>query len=323
MLRQEMAKWYHNNPMNKMIRNFIKKHAEESEPRECGGIVVKDSEEFVAKRCKNISSTPNNHCVLSKKEILSKSKGYKLTYFYHSHPDGETNDFSWEDKYISEKLKLKLILYCLKDKSFKVYEPKGWSAPLVGRNYCVGIFGDSELVEDYYKKYFNFSIKEFENANVFDASGTTLTKREIKELSDFPAGLRFKDLDLEAFCTRSKPIGYFYPYQKKGTFECLKLLDGMNKKTMQGYIVKLLTKSKFKLVKNLKKHDLLILGGKAKDRFEINYPSHLGIYLGDNSILCHPYREKSRIQKMDSFGYGTDIPLKSLICHILRPLFDE
>ena len=309
--------------MTETVKKFIKIHAEESKPHECGGIVVKNSFGLVAKRCKNISSTPERHCLLSKDEIILKSEGSELVYFYHSHPSGKQNSFSWEDKYVSEKLKLKLILYCLKNETFKIYEPKGWVAPFIGRNYRLGIFGDCELVEDYYQKYFNVHIEEFENANILDASGETLTEEEISELSDFPMGLKFKYTDLEALYKRAKPVGYLCPLQRKGTWECLKLREGLNKKTMQSYFIDLLTKSKFKLVKNLEKHNLLILGGKGRDQWDINYPAHFGIYLGNGFILHHPYQEKSKIDKLDSLGYNTDTPLRSFICKILKPLFNE
>jgi proteasome lid subunit RPN8/RPN11 len=310
--------------MNETVKKFIKAHAEESQPHECGGIIVKNSFGLIAERCKNISPTPEKHCLLSRDEIISKSKGSELVYFYHSHPSGKQDSFSWEDKYVSEKLKLKLILYCLENETFKVYEPRGWVAPFVGRNYCLGIFADSELVEDYYQKYFNVYLEELEDANVLDASGQTLTKKEISDLSEFfPTGLKFKYTNLKILYKKAIPKGHYNPHQKKGTWECVKLREGLNKKTMQNYYVDLLTKSKFKLVKNLEKHNLLILGGEGQDQWDINYPAHFGIYLGNDSILHHPYQEKSRIDKLDSLGYNTDAPLRSFVRKILKPLFNE
>lgn len=179
--------------MNEAVEKFIKAHAEESRPHECGGIIVKNSFGLIAERCKNISPTPEKHCLLSRDEIISKSKGSELVYFYHSHPDGETDDFSWEDKYVSEKLKLKLILYCSKNESFKIYKPRGWIAPLVGRDYRLGVFEDSELVEDYYRKYLNTRFAKI----AISTSETAKTVSSLEEMINLiiKSGFKFvKDL---------------------------------------------------------------------------------------------------------------------------------
>ena len=134
------------------IKNFIKDHARESLPNECGGLILKDEAgNLTVCRCANASETPEKSCVIKRDEVQEKSVGYTIEAIYHSHPS-DFKDFSWEDKFTSEESKLNLVLFCAKSNTFETYEPKGFVAPLTGRNWSMGIFSCASIIKDYYEK---------------------------------------------------------------------------------------------------------------------------------------------------------------------------
>ena len=134
-------------------KNFILKHSEESFPNECGGIILENS----VHRCHNFSSSPEESCVISRDEANEKAGGLEIKALYHSHVN-DNDDFSWEDKALSEEFGIKLVLCSVTKKLFKCYKPNGFIAPFVGRKWIQGVFTCISIIEDYYKKYFNIEI---------------------------------------------------------------------------------------------------------------------------------------------------------------------
>jgi proteasome lid subunit RPN8/RPN11 len=265
--------------LSKTNKEAIKSHAVESAPNECCGLILDSLNRVVTERCANISSSPEKNCLIKLSEIKEKAKRRKILAIYHSHSSG-LNDFSWEDKAVSENRKINLVLYCLETDEFKFYKPNGYIAPFSGRNWSQGIFTCISIVEDYYKKNFNVDIIGYEDSVV--------------------CGEKIKYIDITALFIKSLKN---------------KLARDMIEGPESGEIWPgILSKSGFHKVKDFQKHDVITCRGldeKWNKRFNLDYAIHAAIYLGDGKILHHPYRRKSLIQKMDK-------DFKLSICEIYR-----
>lgn len=266
------------------IKNFIKDHSRESLPNECGGLILKDGAgNLTACRCRNASDTPKESCVLRRDEVKEKSNGYIVEAIYHSH-SSNFEDFSWEDKYTSEEFKLKLVLFCSQKNTFNTYGPNGFIAPFTGRRWSQGVFSCITIIEDYYKKTFGIEIKGYDQ---LELCGEKL------KYYNFSLALSKCHLD-------------------EKTIEMLAAIALIpdDQRPWQS----LLIKNNFVKVKDFRKHDIILtksFNENFNKKFNIVYPIHAAIYLGDGRILHHPFGEESAIE---AFGEKE----KLAITHIFR-----
>ena len=265
------------------VKKFIIDHARECKPLECAGLILQKGEPE-ARRLENFSANAKYHCFIKRDEVDRVAEGNEILAIYHSHFESE--DFSLEDKAVSERCRIKLVLYCLANNSFKIYEPNGFIAPYIGRPWRQGVFTCIELLEDYYRKELNIIIKGWENER--------LPVDPVDE-KHFPT-LRLKDLD---FLAIYKEIPSNEVYQKYS-----KLLA-----TNQIYIDFLL-RGGFKPVKDLKKHDILLTVDASTER--AGFASHGWIFLGEDRVLHHSYGRASVIEK---FNNNAKLALRYILRH--------
>ena len=266
-----------------VVGAHIKKHSLEESPNECCGVVLKNDDILVAERCTNISENPSYHCLISGKELQDKTDGRDLFSIYHSHLNDK--ELSWEDKAVSERLGVNIVLYSVRDDCFDFYEPNGSIAPLEGRRWSWGIFSCRELAEDFYGKFLNVKFTGHREM-IFDlipfAEGTDLMVAYFKSRQDDEEGAFFKEM--------------VDKYKKTEIY------------------LNFLKHNGFKEVKDLKKHDLILTktwNEKWNEEFGIDYGIHSMIYLGDGKILHHPWKTKSKIEKFET-------KYKQVITNILR-----
>jgi hypothetical protein len=212
---------------------------------------------------------------MKKDEVEKKSEGHKVAFLYHSHVLGP-QEFTWEDKTTSEFFGLNLILYCVKSDKFEIYKPNGYIAPFVGRHWVQGIFTCIDIIIDYYKKNFDIKINGYEDLMIynrylkyFDFSWAYLMSFHLDE----PKNDGRKMMD-EIAVTPDED----QPWQL------------------------LLRKNGFTQVKDLKKHDVILTktpNEKFNKKYDINYPVHAAVYMGDGKIIHHPYYRTSCIGKLE------------------------
>jgi len=142
--------------LNKDTLNKIKKHALEDKTKECCGFILINNTFFP---CKNESTTPNKNFLISNLDKQNAEKINKIKYFYHSHLDD--SDFSLLDKVVAEKHNIICIKYNIPSDNFDFYYANGFSAPLIGREYCFGYFDCFSLIRDYYDKELNIKLTDF------------------------------------------------------------------------------------------------------------------------------------------------------------------
>jgi len=148
--------------LNDAIKEFIIKHSDEDYPKEACGLLLNTALGITPVRCKNISNSPENNFLISNAESNSYAQMGEIVAFYHSHP--ENNSMSEVDKIVSERLKIKSIMYCNPRKTFEEYEPDGHFIALTNRPFILGILDCLTLVQDYYQFKLNINLPDFKHA---------------------------------------------------------------------------------------------------------------------------------------------------------------
>lgn len=137
------------------LKKAIMLHASEMFPDECCGVVV--DHEYI--RCRNVSGNKDqfeiHHEDLAKAEDLGEIQAY-----VHSHPNASAR--ASETDLIQIELHEKPWVICAyPDIEFQIYEPCGYKAPLVGRNYIHGTQDCFAIVRDFYARELGVHISDY------------------------------------------------------------------------------------------------------------------------------------------------------------------
>lgn len=141
------------------IKKAIQKHAAQTYPNECCGVIVND--QYIA--CRNIALEQNqfeiHHQDLADAEDVGEIQAY-----VHSHPDASAR--ASELDLIQIELHQKPWIICAyPDIEFQVYQPCGYQAPLVGRNFHHGWQDCYALIRDFYQRELSIEIPDFERTD--------------------------------------------------------------------------------------------------------------------------------------------------------------
>ncbi|MDM1760711.1 Mov34/MPN/PAD-1 family protein [Acinetobacter sp. 251-1] len=138
------------------LKKAIRSHAEKCFPRECCGVVVND--QYIA--CRNIAQNDHqfeiHHKDLAKAEDVGEIQAY-----VHSHPNAsaQASDLDLHQIELHEK---PWVICAYPDLEFQIYEPFGYRAPLVGRNYHHGWQDCYSIVRDFYQRELGIQLIDFE-----------------------------------------------------------------------------------------------------------------------------------------------------------------
>jgi len=126
------------------------KHAEEMFPSEVCGLVVviKGREKYL--KCKNIAVNPLDHFIIDPLDYANAEDLGTISGVFHSHPY-QTAFPSSADKTACENSKVKWHIYAVSLGQWHCFEPNGYKAPLIGRQYSFGVHDCWTLVKDYYE----------------------------------------------------------------------------------------------------------------------------------------------------------------------------
>lgn len=158
--------------MNDELRQEIYDHAIAQFPREACGLVV-DNERYSP--CRNIARTANEHFVLHPADYAAAEDSGKITCVVHSHPNMPAEP-SQGDMVACERGGLPwLIVAVWKQPEDAVphvvgdyaFEPTGYEAPLLGRQFFFGVLDCYTLVQDWYKREQMIDLPHFERRDEF------------------------------------------------------------------------------------------------------------------------------------------------------------
>ena len=143
------------------IKAAIQAHAAECFPAECCGLIVND----VYVQCRNISKHADQFEIHPEDLVAAEDSG-ETQAFVHSHPNASAR--ASELDLLQIELHQKPWVICAyPDIEFQVYEPCGYKAPLVGRNYIHGIQDCYSIVRDFYERELGINLIDFEREDAW------------------------------------------------------------------------------------------------------------------------------------------------------------
>lgn len=147
--------------LNAKLKKAIHLHASEMYPNECCGVIV--NKEYI--RCRNISEQ-RDHFEIHHEDLAKAEDIGEIEAYVHSHPDASSRA-SDLDRVQIELHQKPWVICAYPDLDFQIYEPCGYKAPLVGRNYHHGWQDCYSIVRDFYQREFGISLINFERNDLW------------------------------------------------------------------------------------------------------------------------------------------------------------
>ena len=162
--------------MNDDTIQQFKDHAIAEFPRECCGLVavVRGKERYLP--CRNVADVPTKRFVIHQDDYAKAEELGEIIAVAHSHCNG-SNRPSDADKTLCEATGVQwhIVSVSAGDCSdICTFEPCGYEAPLVGRNFAHGILDCYTLIKDYYLREQGIELPEFEREDEWWNKGQTL-----------------------------------------------------------------------------------------------------------------------------------------------------
>lgn len=159
--------------MNETINSAIAEHALAEYPRECCGLVVRESKGDVYVPCRNAAVSPSEHFVLAPSDFAAAEDRGDIVAVVHSHP-GAAAAPSLADKAMCEVSGIdRWIIVSLgvqEDGSIGVddwceFGPSGFVAPLLHREFVHGVHDCYSLIRDWYRIERGVGLPDFDRVD--------------------------------------------------------------------------------------------------------------------------------------------------------------
>lgn len=149
------------------LKHKILDHAKQCYPQECCGLIVND----VYYPCSNIATNHHQFEICPKDWAKVEDMG-EIQAIVHSHPDGSAIASELDLHQIELHGKTWVIVsYSEQDfadkPDFRIYEPYGYLAPLIGRNYYHGWQDCYAIVRDFYQRELAIDLPDFERTDLW------------------------------------------------------------------------------------------------------------------------------------------------------------
>ncbi len=161
-------------------------------PREACGVVIISHGKELFLPCRNISPYPDRFEIHADDWVSAEELG-EITEIFHSHCYGKPYP-SGVDKTMCEETNLKWSIVSVPNNEWHEFQPSGYRAPLVGREWAHGSLDCYSLLQDYYKEKLNIDLPHFERNFEWWLKGDDLYTKNF-ESSGFRV-VDFKDIKL-------------------------------------------------------------------------------------------------------------------------------
>ncbi|WP_278976754.1 C40 family peptidase [Oligella urethralis] len=149
--------------MRAYLKKAIEAHAIAEYPRECCGLIIADGNKQKYIPCRNVAENDHDFKLHPEDYANAEEQGQVLA-VVHSHID--RNPLPTEaDKVGCEASGLPWHIVAVHDgeiNSWHYFEPTGYQAPLVGREFHHGVLDCYTLIRDFYQRELNIVIPDFE-----------------------------------------------------------------------------------------------------------------------------------------------------------------
>jgi len=201
-------------------------HAIRDYPNEsCGLILVsKGKERYVP--CRNLARSKSDHFVLDPEDYAAAEDAGTITGIVHSHPDVAATP-SEGDRVGCEASGLPWYIFAvhkdIMDDSIALageaaFEPSGYEAPLVGRQFSHGVLDCYALVKDYYKRELGIELMQVERTDDWWNRGEDLYMKHYEEAGFVPVTGELKKGDMIIMQIRAPEPNHAGVYLGDGQF---------------------------------------------------------------------------------------------------------
>ena len=164
--------------MNEQTQRDISEHAIAEFPRECCGLVaiIKGKERYLP--CRNIAESQYENFVLHPEDYSKAEDLGEVVALVHSHPNGSVR-MSEADRVMCNQSGLPWVVVQVSGdpplvQQMKRYEPDGYVAPLVGRQFSHGVLDCYALIRDYYQRELGIELPDFDRRDNWWNKGDNL-----------------------------------------------------------------------------------------------------------------------------------------------------
>jgi proteasome lid subunit RPN8/RPN11 len=169
--------------MTELNKQKFLNHALENMPREsCALLIDRGGKEDII-LCKNIS-VPNDQFILDPKCYLFASLEGEIIAVIHSHCFAPPIPSS-ADKISCEESNLPWHICSVPNGTWGSFQPSGYKAPLIGREFSHGILDCYSLIRDYFKETLSIEIPDFQRDYEWWSHGLDLYKENFEKAGFF------------------------------------------------------------------------------------------------------------------------------------------
>lgn len=147
-------------------------HAAGCAPQECCGVAIVVKGKLRYWPCKNMSKTVNSFHIDPEDYAAAEDLG-EIVGICHSHVYSSPNP-SEADLAMCELTGLPWLIVNHPTGSWHKFEPSGYQAPLVGRNYHHGVLDCYQIIKDYYQRERGIELPHFHRDDQWWVSGQNL-----------------------------------------------------------------------------------------------------------------------------------------------------
>ena len=154
-------------------------HSRETAPNECCGLVIVRHGKRKYVRCRNISPTPHATFVIDPEDYANAEDVGEIVTIVHSH-NYIAPQMSEADKVECERSGVPWLIVNFPEGNHALYEPCGYKAPLIGRQFHKGTLDCYALVKDYYAEKLNIVLPDYVRPDVWFEEGRSILLENFK-----------------------------------------------------------------------------------------------------------------------------------------------